>query len=136
MNSGICLLFFKFLDDLTDADVLIHVVDASGTADADGNCVGVEGGTHPLQDLAWVRKELLEWISCNMEAKWDTVIRKGQNRVRLVSDTLVPMFWTTEKEFRNHSCITFHFFTRFHSLQICLVDTSKVSRLFGIFCCK
>ena len=72
------------MDDLTDADVLIHVMDASGTADTEGNEVGVEGGVHPIKDLAWVRKEVLEWISFNLEAKWDKVKRKGQQRVSLV----------------------------------------------------
>ena len=76
--------YFQFLDDLTDADVLIHVMDASGTADTEGNEVGVEGGVHPIKDLAWVRKEVLEWISFNLEAKWDKVKRKGQQRVSLV----------------------------------------------------
>lgn len=56
----------KFLNDLTDADVLVHVVDASGTADAEGNAVGGgydddanNGGgnasSQPLDDLAWIR---------------------------------------------------------------------------------
>jgi hypothetical protein len=69
------------LDDLTDADVLIHVVDGSGTADTEGNDVGVDGGVHPLRDLAWVRNEVLEWISFNLEAKWDKVTRKGQQKL-------------------------------------------------------
>jgi ribosome-binding ATPase YchF (GTP1/OBG family) len=42
----------KFLNDLCDADVLIHVVDASGTTDADG--VAAEGD--PVADIGWVRE--------------------------------------------------------------------------------
>ena len=57
----------KFLNDLTDADVLVHVVDASGTADSEGNTVGdndddddnntkTNGApSQPLGDLAWIR---------------------------------------------------------------------------------
>lgn len=85
----------KFLDDLTDADVLIHVVDASGTADAEGNALGYtdEGGggigselksgagIHPLSDLNWIRNELLEWVYTNLAAKWDTVSRKGRSKL-------------------------------------------------------
>ena len=84
----------KFLDDLTDADVLIHVVDASGTADTEGNALGyVEGeggdsineksgaGSHPLDDLSWIRNELLEWVYANITAKWESVSRKGTERL-------------------------------------------------------
>jgi hypothetical protein len=76
----------QFLNDLTDATVLVHVVDASGTADESGNkTVGdVTDATelsNPLNDLAWIRNELVEWVYSNLMAKWDTVVRKG--RVRL-----------------------------------------------------
>ena len=84
----------KFLDDLTDADVLIHVVDASGTADTEGNALGYiedegsEGGTeergagsHPLDDLGWIRNELLEWVYANITNKWESVSRKGIERL-------------------------------------------------------
>jgi ribosome-binding ATPase YchF (GTP1/OBG family) len=47
----------QFLDDLTDADVLVHVVDASGLSDAEGNKItGDEMSNetnHPINDLAW-----------------------------------------------------------------------------------
>ena len=81
----------KFLNDLTDADVLIHVVDASGTADTEGNAVVVAtddqdqaegGGSHPLNDLAWIRNELIEWVYTNLMFKWDNVKKRGRGRVR------------------------------------------------------
>ena len=76
----------KFLNDLTDADVLIHVVDASGTADTEGNDVGVSeeasaAGSHPLDDLAWIRNELIEWVYTNLMFKWDTIKRKGRGKL-------------------------------------------------------
>lgn len=76
----------QFLNDLTDATVLVHVVDASGTADASGNkTVGDETDmtdlSNPLDDLAWVRNELVEWVYSNLMAKWDTVIRRGRTRL-------------------------------------------------------
>ena len=77
----------KFLIDLTDADVLIHVVDASGTADTEGNTVGEDateggGGSHPLEDLAWIRNELIEWVYTNLMYKWDSIKKRGRNKVR------------------------------------------------------
>lgn len=76
----------KFLNDLTDADVLIHVVDASGTADTEGNAVGsnedgVGSGSHPLQDLAWILNELIEWVFNNVTFKWESIRRKGRNKL-------------------------------------------------------
>lgn len=69
------------MNDLTDADVLIHVVDASGMADTEGNQVGE--GVHPLNDLAWIRNELLEWIYGNVACKWAQISRKGKDKVSL-----------------------------------------------------
>jgi predicted esterase len=78
----------KFLNDLTDADVLIHVVDASGTADTEGNDVGVNGnnagGSHPLSDLCWIRNELVEWVYANLMYKWDNIRRRGRSKVSAV----------------------------------------------------
>jgi len=73
----------KFLNDLTDADVLIHVVDASGTADTEGNDVGMAeaNGSHPLEDLAWIRNELIEWVFTNLMHKWDTIKRRGRGKL-------------------------------------------------------
>ena len=74
-----------FLNDLCDADVLIHIVDASGTTDKQGNAVGTQeaktAATDPLKDIEWVRMELHRWISDNIFAKMDTIRRKPE-RVR------------------------------------------------------
>jgi hypothetical protein len=77
----------QFLNDLCDATVLIHVVDASGTADAQGNTTATDGDesacTNPLDDLAWIRNELVEWVYTNLIAKWVTIQRKGRSKVRM-----------------------------------------------------
>ena len=78
----------KFLNDLTDADVLAHVVDVSGTADVEGNDLGLEddgkphgAASHPLDDMEWIRRELIEWVYANLMAKWSTVTRKGRSKL-------------------------------------------------------
>ena len=50
----------KFLSDLCDADVLVHVVDATGRSDRDGNILLLEGetGSSPIEDSEWIREEL------------------------------------------------------------------------------
>ncbi|KAL7551877.1 hypothetical protein ACHAWF_015112, partial [Thalassiosira exigua] len=69
----------KFLDDLTDADVLVHIVDASGSSDAEGN--KSSDLKHPLGDLEWVRSELVEWVYFNLSSKWEGIVRRGRQKV-------------------------------------------------------
>ena len=75
-----------FLNDLTDADVLVHIVDASGTADAEGNKLFSDGKNsddlnHPLNDLDWVRNELVEWVYSNVTTKWLSIARRGKQKL-------------------------------------------------------
>src|SRR3989344_2724206 len=51
----------QFLDDLRQADVLIHVVDASGSTDSEGK--QCEAGIHnPLEDVKFLEEELDLWF--------------------------------------------------------------------------
>ena len=78
-----------FLNELWDADALIHVVDASGTtnekgeAKAEGNEEGAERGvaSSPVGDVTWVRREMHMWIYTNVKEKWGTVVRRGGERL-------------------------------------------------------
>lgn len=63
----------KFLDDLRHADALIHVVDASGTTDAEGK---VTRGYDPSVDIAWLRSEIVAWIRGNLMEKWGSIRRR------------------------------------------------------------
>ena len=69
----------KFLDDLTDADVLVQITDASGRSDENGNILN-EIVNDPLEDAGWIRKELVMWISNNVGAKFGSVVRLGRDR--------------------------------------------------------
>ncbi|MCY3411499.1 MAG: redox-regulated ATPase YchF [Candidatus Heimdallarchaeota archaeon] len=63
----------QFLDDLRQADMLIHVVDVSGTTDEEGNEVDTYD---PLQDIRWVDEEIIKWISNTLYKGWDRVAKK------------------------------------------------------------
>jgi ribosome-binding ATPase len=63
----------KFLGDLTKANVLVHVVDASGLTDCKGEPTK---GHDPCVDVDFLRRELVEWIVANVERKWHGVVRK------------------------------------------------------------
>lgn len=87
-----------FLNDLCDADSLIHVVDASGRSDREGvDQGGSAQASDPLDEVGWVRREIHLWIFCNLRAKWDTVRRKTklmdnpQTR-ELLADRLFGLF--------------------------------------------
>ncbi|KAL2052295.1 hypothetical protein ABVK25_007454 [Lepraria finkii] len=63
----------KFLDDLRHADALIHVVDVSGTTDAEGKATR---GYDPSQDIIWLRSEIVRWIEGNLMEKWGSIKRR------------------------------------------------------------
>ena len=65
----------QFLNDLCDADVLIHVVDGAATTDASGGAVPAGEGS-AVEDITWVKDELHCWIYDNVRAKWDVIARK------------------------------------------------------------
>lgn len=67
----------KFLNDLLDADVLIHVVDLSGQTDQDGKPATEYD---PTKDVGWIEEELHRWIYDNVMAKWDS-IRKNPTKL-------------------------------------------------------
>jgi len=67
----------KFLDDLRQAKALIHIVDASGGTDHEGNIV--QAGTHdPLSDVKFLDTEISQWIRSILEKGWKKVVRQVQ----------------------------------------------------------
>lgn len=64
----------QFLNDLCDADVLVHIVDGASATDADGSaCPAGQGSA--LNDISWVRAEVHSWIYDNLRAKWEPIRR-------------------------------------------------------------
>lgn len=65
----------KFLDDLRQAKVFIHVIDASGSTDEEGR--PVDPGTHdPLEDIEFLEYEIVMWMYGILNKNWDRLIRK------------------------------------------------------------
>ncbi len=67
----------KFLDDLRQAHALIHIVDASGGTDAEGNPCGV-GEYDPINDVEFLEKEINYWLMGIIKKSWETVARKSE----------------------------------------------------------
>ena len=65
----------KFLDDLRQAHALIHIVDASGSTDSEGNPCNV-GAHDPLSDVIFLEKEINYWLFCIIKKSWEIIARK------------------------------------------------------------
>jgi ribosome-binding ATPase YchF (GTP1/OBG family) len=59
----------KFLDDLRQADVLIHIVDASGALDAEGQEIGA-GSYDPIDDVKFLEDEITQWMRGIITKDW------------------------------------------------------------------
>ncbi|KAJ1748323.1 hypothetical protein LPJ79_004606 [Coemansia sp. RSA 1821] len=75
----------RFLDDLRQADVLIPVVDASGTTDDNGR---EAKGYDPVGDIQWLRSEIEAWVFGNVERRWPGVVRRHTATKAPAVDTL------------------------------------------------
>ena len=64
-----------FLDELRQAQAIIHVVDASGGTDAEGNLVEI-GGHDPLEDVTFLNREISMWLYGILERNWIKLARK------------------------------------------------------------
>jgi ribosome-binding ATPase len=64
----------KFLDDLRQADALIHVIDASGSANENGESVAM-GSYDPCNDVEFLEEELNFWILGILTKNWKKLSR-------------------------------------------------------------
>lgn len=63
----------QFLDDLRKANCLIHVVDASGTSDFEGNPAQ---GHDPCEDIRFLENEIDMWFKSILEKNWAAIERR------------------------------------------------------------
>lgn len=84
----------QFLDDLRQADALIHVVDASGSTDIEGNPVG-PGSHDPLEDVAFLEKEIDYWIRGILQKGFNKMARQahleGTKTEKIIHDRLTGL---------------------------------------------
>ncbi|MDD5331867.1 MAG: redox-regulated ATPase YchF [Candidatus Nanoarchaeia archaeon] len=67
----------QFLDDLRQADVLIHVVDISGSLNENGEPVAI-GSYNPEKDIEFLEFELDMWYYQILNKGWDKFTRQTQ----------------------------------------------------------
>ncbi len=65
----------QFLDEIRQADALIHIVDASGSTDSEGK--PCDPGTHdPKEDVQFLERELDMWILQILKKELDRTVRR------------------------------------------------------------
>ena len=81
----------KFLDDLRQADVLIHVVDSSGKTDLEGNSVE---SADPLEEISFLENELHHWIANIIIRNWSRsarAVEAGEKIENFLSERLAGL---------------------------------------------
>lgn len=69
----------KFLDDLRQADVLIHIVDASGSSNENGEKVAA-GSYDPANDIRFLEDELDYWLKGIMDNNWQKLLKESKKK--------------------------------------------------------
>jgi len=64
----------RFLDKISKADILVHVIDASGSTDKEGRPVK-PGTNDPLEDIKFLERELVFWIRGIIMKEWKRIIK-------------------------------------------------------------
>jgi ribosome-binding ATPase YchF (GTP1/OBG family) len=77
----------QFLDEIRQADALIHVVDAAGSTDSEGK--PCDPGTHnPTEDVEFLEHELDMWLLQIVKKEWDRAVRRVEGAKEDLSQIL------------------------------------------------
>ncbi len=69
----------QFLSKISMAELLIHVVDASGSTDIEGR--PIPPGSHdPIEDVRFLEREILYWIYGILDKHWNDIIKSVKLR--------------------------------------------------------
>jgi len=80
----------QFLDELTNADAILNVLDASGSTNAEGE--PVEPGSHdPVEDVEFIEEEMMQWLTGIVDRNWESVERKSRSPDFDINDALTDL---------------------------------------------
>ncbi len=77
----------EFLDNLRQAKAIIHVVDASGTTDIEGNPVAA-GSHDPLGDIEFLEHEITMWMAGILNRNWERLSKKVNAEGLKIEETI------------------------------------------------
>ncbi|MDR5674527.1 Ribosome-binding ATPase YchF, GTP1/OBG family [Halalkaliarchaeum sp. AArc-CO] len=90
----------QFLDQLTNADVILNVVDASGGTNAEGEPVDV-GTYDPMEEVDFIEEEMDRWLVGIVDRNWESIERKSRSPNFDIDEALSEMltgFGATEAD--------------------------------------
>ncbi len=68
----------QFLDEIRKADVLIHIVDASGGTDCEGR-ICKPGEHDPVEDVKFLEREITMWMASILKKDWPKIARTAES---------------------------------------------------------
>ncbi len=80
----------QFLDELTNADVIINVIDASGGTNEKGEPVDI-GSHDPLEDIDFVEEEMDLWLAGIIDRNWESIERASRSPGFDIDDELADL---------------------------------------------
>jgi len=69
----------QFLDNLRQADAILHILDASGSTDSEGNTVDM-GSHDPMEDIMFLEFEMAMWVYGIIDKHWTRLQRQAQSK--------------------------------------------------------
>lgn len=81
----------QFLNDLREADCLVHIVDASGGTDEKGNPITTDS-RNPVDDVLFLEKELDEWFLGIFKKVWDRFVNTSKQEKTEASKAIAKQF--------------------------------------------
>ena len=98
-------LGIKFLDDARQAEALIHVVDAAGVTDIQGQPVPL--GTHdPMEDVEFVVDEFDLWFKAILEREWPKLTKEiEQKRTKIIEGIANRFSGLAIKDYQVHEVL-------------------------------
>ncbi len=80
----------QFLDELSNADVILNVVDASGGTNEEGE--PVEVGEHdPVEDVDFIEEEMDLWLASIVDRNWESIERQSRSPDFDIDEALAEM---------------------------------------------
>lgn len=81
----------QFLDNLRQADAILHIIDASGGTDSEGNPVGV-GNHDPAEDVKFLGFEMTMWVHGILAKHWSHISRQSQGKGNALEQGIAETF--------------------------------------------
>lgn len=81
----------QFLDNLRQADAILHIIDASGGTDSEGNPVGI-GNHDPEEDIRFLIFEMTMWVHGILEKHWTRISRMSQGKGTAIQQGIADVF--------------------------------------------